>query len=118
MNKLALISLVLVSATAFAAKPHVYKGWVGDSNCGVKSASASHMACAIKCLKGGASYIFVLDSDKKTMYTVDNPTALKGHEGHLVQVTATLNHSTMHVNGVKMLKQPTGTGQKGEHGGM
>ena len=113
MNKLALMSIVLVSASAFAAKPHVYKGWVGDSHCGVKSASASHMACAVKCLKGGADYIFVLDSDKKTMYTVDNPKSLKGHEGHLVQVTAVVTGNKIHVNGVKMLKQPTAPMQKG-----
>ena len=106
MNKLALIPLVLVSVSAFAAKPHVYKGWIGDSKCGVKSASSAHMACAVACLKGGAAYIFVLDKDKKTMYTIDNPGAVKGHEGHLVQVTATINGDKIHVNGLKMLAQP------------
>jgi len=118
MNKLALISLALVSATAFAAKPHIYKGWVGDSNCGVKSASAAHMACAVKCLNGGAKYIFVLDKDKKTIYQIDNPTALKGNEGLLVQVTAELNGTTLHIDGVKKLKQPGAAAQTGEHGGM
>ena len=112
MNKLALVSVVLVSASAFAAKPHVYKGWVGDAKCGVKCASPSHMACAVACLKGGGTYIFVLDKDKKTIYTIDNPAAVKGHEGHLVQVTATITKDKIHVDGVKMLPQPTATAQK------
>ncbi|MHB8637803.1 MAG: hypothetical protein ACYC96_15165 [Fimbriimonadaceae bacterium] len=114
MNKLAIISLVLVSASAFAAKPHVYKGWVGDAKCGAKSASPNHKACAVACLKGGAAYVFVLDKGKK-VYTIDNPATVKGHEGDLIQVTGVLKGSKIHINAMKMLKQPKSQIQKGEH---
>ena len=114
MNKLALIPLALLATGAFAAKPHIFKGWVGDAACGVKSASASHLACAQKCLgAGGGTYIFVLDKDKKTIYQIDNPKALKGNEGLLVQVTATLTGTTLHINGVKKLTQPPVTAKTG-----
>jgi hypothetical protein len=112
MNKLAIISLALVSASAFGAKPHVYKGWVGDKACGLKCASVSHKACAVKCLSGGGTYIFILDKDKKTTFTVENPTALKGDEGLLVQVTGTVSGDKIHIDGVKQLKQPAPTMQK------
>jgi hypothetical protein len=107
MNKLALLSLVLVSSSAFGSKPTVYKGWIGDAKCGVKSASVGHHDCAVTCLKGGGTYVFVLDKDKKTIYTIDNPKAVKGHEGHLVSVTGTVKGTKIHVTKVMMLKQPT-----------
>lgn len=118
MKLFATIPLVLVAAASFAAKPHTYKGWVGDAKCGVKCASPAHAACAVACLKGGGTYVFVLDKDKKTIYTIDNPAAVKGHEGHLVQVTATVTGDKIHVDKVKMLAQPKAEGQKGEHDGM
>lgn len=109
MKNLAFLSLVLVAGSAFAAKPQTYKGWVGDAKCGVKCASPSHLACAQACLKNGGTYIFVLDKDKKTIYTIDNPKAVKGHEGHLIVVTGTVKGSKIHVDKVKMLPQPKAT---------
>ncbi|HLK13780.1 MAG TPA: hypothetical protein VKT78_03160 [Fimbriimonadaceae bacterium] len=106
MKNLALISLAVVSASAFAAKPHVYKGWVGDEKCGVKCASVGHMACAQSCLKRGGTYVFVFDNKDHKIYKIENPDAVKGHEGHLVQVTATISGDKIHVDALKMLKQP------------
>lgn len=101
MNKLALISLALVSATAFADKPTTLKGWVGDAKCGVKCASADHKSCATHCLSTGGTYVFVLDKDKKTIYTIDNPKAVKGHEGDLITVTGTIKGKKLHITKVK-----------------
>src|ERR1041385_8710065 len=61
-------------------------GIVTDSGCGVKGANAEHAACTKKCLEKGAKLVVVTDSDKKVL-TVENPDALKGHEGHHVAVT-------------------------------
>jgi hypothetical protein len=106
MKKLAIISLVLASSVVFAGKPTTYKGWVTDAACGVKGTNSGHVACAVKCLKGGGTYVLILDKDKKTTYTIDNPKAVKGHEGHLVSVAGTIKGTKIHVTKVTMLKQP------------
>ena len=85
-----------------AAKSATINGYVSDSKCGVKGASAAHAACAKKCADAGEKLVIVTDGDQKVL-NVDNQDALKGHEGHHVSVTGTQNGDTIHVNGVKML---------------
>jgi hypothetical protein len=46
--------------------------------------------------------VVVTDSDKKVL-TVDNPDALKGHEGHHVAVTGHVSGDSIHVESAKML---------------
>lgn len=52
----------------------------------------------------GGKTVFVNDKDKQT-WSVDNPDALNGHDGHHVRVTATLNEAdkSVHVLRVKMM---------------
>jgi hypothetical protein len=114
MKTLAFLSLALVSASAFA-KPTTFIGWVGDQKCGVKCASASHQACAVSCLKGGGTYILVLDKDKTTIYTFDSTKLLVGHEGQLVKIEGTLNGTVLTVDKIKEFKpkDPVTTGGTG-----
>ena len=65
----------------------------------------------LKTIKGtvkaeGEKVTFVSDSDQKS-WDVANPEALKGHEGHHVQVSAHVytDKGSIHVMSVKMLKQ-------------
>ena len=54
---------------------------------------------------------FVSDKDNKS-WTIDNPEAVKGHQGHHVSVNANEDSATdtLHVNSVKMLgKSKSGT---------
>jgi hypothetical protein len=77
-------------------------GWVSDSQCGVKGAGEGHEACVKKCLDKGAKMVVVTDADKKVL-EVENPDALKGHEGHHVTVTGTVNGNMVHIDSVKMM---------------
>lgn len=54
--------------------------------------------------------MFVSDKDNKS-WNVDNPEALKAHEGHHVSVTANEDAATdkLHVDAVKMLGKTKGT---------
>ena len=92
--------------TAFAlddmGKTTTVNGYVSDSQCGVKGASATHAACSKKCVGGGAKLVIVTDRDQKILM-VDNPDAVAGHEGHHVAVTGAVSGDSVHVNGVKML---------------
>jgi len=83
-------------------KDTTVNGWVSDSGCGVKGMSAEHAACTKKCLEKGAKLVVVTDEDKKVL-TVENPDALKGHEGHHVAVTGHVNGESIHVESVKMM---------------
>jgi hypothetical protein len=109
MKKLLLICLAVcfvlaLSALAFddMGKSSTVNGWVSDSKCGTKGANASAEACTKKCLEGGAKMVIVTDKDQKVL-TVENPDALKGHEGHHIAVTGSVKGDAIHVDSAKML---------------
>jgi hypothetical protein len=102
---LAALALVSLLATAsFAGDASTVNGWISDSKCGVKGANANPgtAECTKKCIAAGASMVVVTDGDQKIL-TVDNPDALKGHEGHHVAVTGHVDGEKIHVDSVKML---------------
>jgi ribosomal protein L14E/L6E/L27E len=53
-------------------------------------------------LDKGAKVVVVTDADQKVL-AVENPEALKGHEGHHVAVTGHVSGDSVHVESVKML---------------
>jgi hypothetical protein len=109
MKKVLLICLASVFVFAMAAmafddmgKSTTVKGWVSDDKCGAKGANAGAAACTKKCLDAGAKMVVVTDGDQKILM-VDNPDALKGHEGHHVAVTGSVKGDSIHVDSMKML---------------
>jgi hypothetical protein len=96
------ILFFMVAMASAADKSSTVNGYVTDSMCGAKGANASHAACMTKCLGKGAKAVIVTDGDQKIV-AVDNPDALKGHEGHHVAVTGTVTGDSVHVDSVKML---------------
>jgi hypothetical protein len=97
---LALVSLI--ATAAFAGDATTVNGWVSDSKCGAKGANAGAADCTKKCIKEGAAMVVVTDTDQKVL-TVDNPDALKGHEGHHIAVTGHVDGDKIHVDSAKML---------------
>ncbi len=97
-----LIAALCFSVAVFAAPPdQTLSGWVSDSKCGAKGANAAHAECAKKCIAGGEKPVLVTDNDQKVL-PIDNPSALKGQEGHHVQVTGNMTSSgALHVDSVK-----------------
>src|SRR5579864_965929 len=92
----------MVAMASAGDKSGTVTGYVTDSMCGAKGASASHAECMNKCLSKGAKAVIVTDGDQKIV-AVDNPDALKGHEGHHVTVTGTVTGDSVHVDSVKMI---------------
>jgi len=100
---LCMVFLMVVAVSAKDKnKAETVKGWVSDSKCGAKGAVAGQEACTKKCLDAGASVVVVTDKGQKVL-SVDNPDALKGHEGHHVAVTGHVANDSIHVESVKML---------------
>jgi hypothetical protein len=107
MKKLGVLGFLMsllfaVAMIASAADTQTVKGWITDSKCGVKGANAQAEACTKKCLAAGAKMVVVTDGDQKVL-TVENPEALKGHEGHHVAVTGHIEGDAIHVDSAKML---------------
>ncbi len=101
---LALFFVLAVSALAFddMGKSATVNGWVSDDKCGAKGANDKAEACTKKCLAAGAKMVIVTDKDQKVL-AVDNPDALKGHEGHHIAVTGSVKGDSIHVDSAKML---------------
>jgi len=101
---LAVCFVFALSALAFddMGKSATVKGWVTDDKCGAKGANEKAEACTKKCLASGAKMVVVTDGDQKVLM-VDNPDALKGHEGHHVAVTGAVKGDSIHVDSAKML---------------
>lgn len=101
---LAICVVFAVTALAFddMGKSTTVNGWVSDSKCGAKGANAGAEACTKKCLAAGEKIVIVTDKDQKVLM-VDNPDALKGHEGHHIAVTGHMGKDSIHVDSAKML---------------
>ena len=111
MRKVLVICLAIcfvLGLTAFAiafddmGKSGTVNGWVVDDKCGAKGAHAGAEECTKKCLAGGAKMVIVTDGDQKVL-AVENPDALKGHEGHHMAVTGTMGKDSIKVESMKML---------------
>jgi hypothetical protein len=85
------LGLLLSSAAmmASAADSTKINGWISDSMCGAKHAG-SGAACVKKCIEGGMAPVFV-DEDKKAVWTIENPDAVKNFYGDHVVIKATAN---------------------------
>jgi hypothetical protein len=101
---LAVCFVFALSAMAFddMGKSTTVNGWVVDDKCGAKGAHAGAEECTKKCLAAGAKMVIVTDGDQKVLM-VDNPDALKGHEGHHIAATGSVKGDSIHVDSMKML---------------
>lgn len=94
--------IVTMASAVFASDAQTVNGWITDSKCGVKGAHAGAEECAKKCIAAGAKAVVVTDGDQKVL-EVENPDAIKGHEGHHVAVTGHIDGDKIHVDSLKML---------------
>ncbi len=98
---------LFVVAAGASDKTTNINGWVSDTKCGAKAShtTAGGDACVKKCVAGGAKLAFVSDADK-SVWAVDNPDALAGHEGHHVTIAAHVDAKakSVHVASVTMMK--------------
>ena len=108
MKRIALMLLAAAFLTSTsvvsvaAPKSTKVDGWVSNDKCGAKD--IDNADCTKKCEGAGSKLVIVSEKDKSVI-NVDNEDALKGHEGHHVSVTGTIDNGTMHVTKVSMLKQ-------------
>ena len=97
-----LICLALLSAMALASSAKV-TGYIVDEKCGAKGAHAGGEACAKKCAEAGEKMVFV--GDNKEVLKIDNQEATKGHEGHHVNVTGSVENGVLHIDQLAMVDE-------------
>ena len=95
---------LFVSLCAFGLNAETLNGTISEEHCGAKHASATEadQACVKKCMEGGSAAVFV--SGEK-VYKIENPDAVKGHEGHRVSIDGKLTGDSVHVDSVKMMAE-------------
>jgi len=103
----AVFALTSLAAFAADATPKTVKvdGWVSETACGAAHAGkGANPGCVAKCIKEGAKPVFV-DDAKSTVWTIDNPDAVKDHYGHHIEVTGTEDAAKkqVHITKVTML---------------
>jgi hypothetical protein len=74
-----LLSALLVGLAGFAAAMDgSWSGWITDTACAAKGASASHADCAVKCVKDkGAKWALYNEADKSVWVLSDQAGAAK-----------------------------------------
>jgi hypothetical protein len=87
-----------------AADSTSINGWISDSMCGAKH-TGSGAACVKKCIQGGMTPVFV-DEDKKAVWTIDNPDAVKDFYGDHVTVKAAVDadKKSVHIDSIAAAK--------------
>lgn len=93
------LSLCSMMAVSAFAKDSTYAGWISESKCGAKGASASHEACTKKCVEAGAKPVLVTDADGKVV-PIDNPDAVKDVLGQHVEVKGSMKGGAVHIASV------------------
>jgi hypothetical protein len=90
VSRIAAIALLVGAASfALAADMGSWSGWITDTDCGAKGASASHASCAAKCVKDkGAKYALYNPADKSVWVLSDQDEAAK-MAGKMVTVKGT-----------------------------
>ncbi|MGH9414002.1 MAG: hypothetical protein ACRD0Y_09720 [Terriglobales bacterium] len=77
-------------ALTMPAPSNSWTGWITDSKCGVKGASAAARACTQKCLAAGAQLVFVADGSHAVL-TITNPARVKAEIGDHVRLSGQID---------------------------
>jgi hypothetical protein len=89
------------------ARADSWTGWISDSGCGAKGASAKHKDCALKCVSAkGAKYVFV-NSETKDVVPIHNQDAItETNVGMEVTVTGSvMDDKSIHVDSIEPAKK-------------
>jgi hypothetical protein len=100
VSAMALAVVVGLASLAFAVPSHMetgaWSGWVTDTACAEKGASASHADCAVKCVKEKGAKWALYDPATKSVVVLEGDAAKDAEKfaGKEVTVKGTLNKQT------------------------
>ena len=100
-----LAAALFVGTWAFAGDASLI-GYITDSKCGVNAAHEGAEECTAKCIKQGAKYVFVNDSDKK-VYAISDQDKVAEHAGHHVAVKGSVEGDMLTISSIEMAPAKT-----------
>jgi hypothetical protein len=89
------------SVPAGAAGTVTVSGYISCSTV-AKAATPGDADAVRKCLDKGGLTVIVVD-DTQQVLTIENPNAVKGHEGHRVLITGDIHENSIHVYSVRII---------------
>lgn len=89
LTALLALTVLVAAPLALSADSMSWTGWITDSGCGAKGASAGHADCAKKCAEGGAKLVLYVKETQK-LFALSDQAAAMANLGHEVTVTGTL----------------------------
>ena len=92
-----------MAALASAGTKGSWTGWITDTHCGAKGATAEHKECALKCVAKGEKLAFYNSADKK-LYSIDNQDLAKDNLGQEVTVTGEADGTDIKVESIAPVK--------------
>ena len=95
------VAAALFAGVVALAADSSLTGYIADSKCGAKAANEGARECTIKCVKEGAKYVFVNDTDKK-VYAIDDQQKVADHAGHHVTVKGSVEGDTLKLTSIEM----------------
>ncbi|MDQ6676552.1 MAG: DUF5818 domain-containing protein [Acidobacteriota bacterium] len=98
MKKIIVSATIVMSFTALSAFAESMTGYISDSKCGAKHAEGN-AECSAKCIKGGATAVFVSDGK---VYKLDDTSKVDAHIGHKVTIDGDVKGDTITVKSVSM----------------
>ncbi len=115
MKKLLAVTacIAMLGALAFASSGSM-TGYIVSEKCGAKDAHDGSEACVKKCAEAGSPLAFVSDKDQSVL-KLDNPDAVKGHEGHHVSVKGSVKDGTLHIDELAMAAEQPASGGEHQH---
>jgi hypothetical protein len=98
----ALFALVALVLPLQAESTASWTGWITDSHCAAKGASAKHSKdCVERCAKSeGGKVVFFNNADQK-LYDLDKTDLALEHVGHEVKITGTLDGQKIAVSAIE-----------------
>ncbi len=100
--------VAFVAVQTVSAAPETWTGKLSDAMCGADhGANGGTMQkdhdCAVKCVKGGSTYVFVNNADHK-IYKISNQkfADLEKHAGHTVLLTGEMKDGSITVSKIAM----------------
>jgi len=107
MKRIALLAACFSPTTiaAGAADSTKINGWISDSMCGAKHAG-SGAACVKKCINEMGSAPVFVDEEKKAVWSIENPDAVKPFYGEHVTISATADSDkkSVHIDSINEAK--------------
>jgi hypothetical protein len=110
ISTLTLAAAILAIAGFFGmgeARADSWSGWISDSGCGAKGATASHKDCTLKCVKDkGAKYVFVNSATKDVVPIHNQDAVSEANVGMEVTVSGSvMDDKSIHVDSISPMKK-------------